>query len=158
MSKHSPGVLDSVYQQLVLEHNRNPVGFGVDADAPYQVTLDNPTCGDRICLHAHIDQATGKLLQIGFSDENCAICTASASLMCQQINELVLNEAVFLAKQFNEFIDQGHSGQWLPNALQPLEVFTQLQHIPMRKNCAKLPWEALLELAENVTKNHKDTP
>ena len=156
MSKHSSGVLDSVYQQVVLEHNRKPVGFGHNTDAPYQVTVDNPTCGDRICVHLHVDHVTGQILKIGFSEESCAICTASASLMCQQVHAHTLDEAVSFAGQFNEFIEQAHSVEWLPDVLQPLDVFAQLQQIPMRKNCATLPWNALIELAQSITENHKE--
>ena len=89
------------------------------------------------------------LQELAFTGESCAICTASASLLCQQTSGLTARHAAAMARQFHQFV---HDQQPLDDEqLQVLSIFAQLQRLPNRKTCATLPWQAL----QDVLANHR---
>lgn len=140
--------LGAVYQQAILNHNRNPIGFGALSGATYTITADNPVCGDQISVGVFFDTHQQHVEQVRFSDESCAICTASASLLCQQLSDIPIRRALRLAKSFVDFIETGQS---LPSdELIPLQVFAELQHLPTRKRCATLPWTTLIKALQKA--------
>lgn len=133
--------LDAVYQQVILQHNRKPVGFDQIDDANQVGEGHNPVCGDHIRIGVFLDADGGSLERLGFADESCAICTASASLMCQQLQHIPLDEVVRLSDELIAFIMQGNAIS--SPALKSMQAFAELQHLPTRKRCATLPWETL---------------
>ncbi len=147
--------LDAIYQQQILQHNRQPVGF--QKPLPHgsgwqQLHASNPLCGDEIVLavkmHRSASAAAGKpepiLQELGFNGDSCAICTASASLLCQQLQGLSSQRATAMAQQFIAFVlcQQPLTDE----RLQPLAIFAQLHQLPNRHHCATLAWQALQDL------------
>lgn len=134
-----------------MQHNRHPVGFHPvlpHTAGWYQIRAINPLCGDEIELAAYLqpfqtatDQAALLLSELAFCGDSCAICTASASMMCAQMSGHSTRQAVLLAQQFIDFVRE-HTPLG-DQRLQPLSVFAQLQQLPNRKSCAILPWQAL---------------
>ena len=74
---------DPFYRELILEHWEHPQNFGVIKNADFDVTENNPLCGDKIRLTGKIEN--GKLTKIAFSGDGCAISRASASLFTEEI-------------------------------------------------------------------------
>ncbi|HEX8076309.1 MAG TPA: SUF system NifU family Fe-S cluster assembly protein, partial [Chthoniobacterales bacterium] len=72
--------LEELYQEVILDHSRRPRNFGTLPNADVLVHGDNPSCGDEIHLGVHFDP-DGKLAEIKFSGQGCAISQASASMM-----------------------------------------------------------------------------
>lgn len=145
--------LDALYQQVILEHNRQPVGFNKIADADIIGEGHNPVCGDHIRIGVFLDAEHVQLHRLGFADESCAICTASASLLCKQLQQIPLNEVDEITNEFIGFIKQGDSTQ--NPLLEPMQVFAELQRLPARKRCATLPWETLLKTLQEQTRDHE---
>lgn len=147
--------LSEVYQQQILQHNRHPIGHrSVLPEGPdwHQSRAFNPLCGDEVALAARLtscasatDAADTEMLQeLAFTGDNCAICTASASLLCQHLPGLSVQRCAVMAEQFTAFV---HAQQPLSDErLQALSVFAQMHSLPNRKNCATLPWQALQQL------------
>jgi len=75
--------MDPLYREIILEHWQHPQNFGVIKNADFDVTENNPLCGDNIRLTGKIEN--GKLTKIAFSGEGCAISRASASLFTEEI-------------------------------------------------------------------------
>ena len=143
--------LDEIYQQQILQHNKHPVGYQIELpqSAGWQHTRAwNPLCGDEIelavKLSATVASQARQLQALAFSGDSCAICTAAASLLCQQLPGLSAPHALAMTEQFIAFVQ---AQQALTDAcLQPLSIFAQLHSLPNRKNCATLPWQALQDL------------
>lgn len=75
--------MDPLYREIILEHWQNPQNYGVIKNPDFDKSENNPLCGDKIRLTGKIKD--GKLVQIAFSGEGCAISKASASLFTEEI-------------------------------------------------------------------------
>ncbi len=82
--------IDFFYRELILEHWENPQNYGVIENADFDVTEFNPLCGDEIRLTGKI--TTGKLSEVNFIGEGCAISKASASLFTEKIKGMSVEE------------------------------------------------------------------
>ncbi|OGI42239.1 MAG: SUF system NifU family Fe-S cluster assembly protein [Candidatus Muproteobacteria bacterium RBG_16_64_11] len=138
----------ALYQELILDHNRKPRNFGVLADANRKAEGHNPVCGDHISLSLHIDN--GRIENIAFQGQSCAICKASASLMTGNVKGKTVDEAETLIREFRDMatgkldtrIQQHHLGR--------LSVFAGVSELPSRVKCAILPWHTLHAAFESV--------
>ncbi len=74
---------DPLYREIILEHWQNPQNFGVIDNADIDVTGKNPTCGDQIRITAR--KKDGRITDIAFTGEGCAISKASTSLFTESI-------------------------------------------------------------------------
>ena len=128
--------LTELYRETIVAQAVRPVGFNQNINPTHRHELYNPLCGDRIEVSLRID---GELLAaMAFSGEACAICLASASLMCQHLPGLAVGELeatqAWLSGALKEQIEaSGH------DALLPL---LGVRAYPSRIRCALLPWEA----------------
>ena len=80
-----------LYRETVLQHTIEPVGFRADIDATHVNEQYNPLCGDRVEIRFRIAGTT--IEAAAFDAESCAICMASASLLCQEISGQQVGEA-----------------------------------------------------------------
>ncbi len=130
-----------LYQEMILEHYKNPRNYGEMPDADRNAEGFNPLCGDHICLHLKLRD--GKVADAKFEGQGCAICTASASLMTQNI---MGKEEDYCSKMFEKFrrlvtIEEDNPpGQ---DEIGKLAVFSGVREFPARVKCAILPWHAL---------------
>ena len=70
--------LRELYQEVILDHGRNPRHFGAIAGATHEGHGHNPLCGDRVHLYLKVDEK-GRVADVGFEGKGCAISIASAS-------------------------------------------------------------------------------
>ena len=136
--------LGELYQQVILDHNRNPRNFKRLESASRKAEGNNPLCGDRIQLYVHVDGDT--ISDIGFQmpqGSGCAISKASASLM----TEAVKGKPVTVAEaMFQAFRDMLAGGATAPGKL---AVFSGVRAFPSRIKCANLAWHALHAALQN---------
>lgn len=130
--------LFQLYQNVVLEHNRQPRNYVVLESATHHGRGYNPLCGDRIELMLDVDD-DGVIRAIGFQGDSCAIATASASLLTEVLQGAGLARARELMTAFRGALEGGEQ-QSLPEALEPLLAVRQF---PSRIKCANLPWASL---------------
>jgi|TARA_B100000959_G_scaffold93957_1_gene99849 nitrogen fixation NifU-like protein len=131
--------IKDLYQEIIVDHNRNPRNFRVIADADKTMEGFNPLCGDRLKLYLKIDG--GNISDIAFDGTGCAISVASASLMTDAMKGKSIDEAETLFNNFhclitteNE-IDTDHLGK--------LAVLAGVKNFPARVKCASLCWHTL---------------
>jgi nitrogen fixation NifU-like protein len=130
-----------LYQDTLLDHHRNPRHFGELGGAP-SVERKNPLCGDVVRLA--IDLADNAICDLRFDGHGCALCIASASLMCCTLRDKDAGAAQALAAELmtaltaRETLDVAGLGE--------LACLTSVRDFPMRLKCATLPWTALDEL------------
>ncbi|HET8694552.1 MAG TPA: SUF system NifU family Fe-S cluster assembly protein [Aquabacterium sp.] len=130
---------DDLYQELVLEHKRAPRHFGELRDATHHARGHNPQCGDDISVALRV--ADGRIQDIRFNGQGCAICMASASMMTEAVLGISTDEAQQLQHRFRDVL----MGQQAPEAayLGKLISLAGVRHYPNRIKCALLAWHAL---------------
>lgn len=132
--------LDDLYRRVIMDHYQNPRNRGeLEGDA-VNVTLNNPTCGDRIQLQMNVDE--GKVTDARFQGEGCSISLASASMMTEAVKGLSVEEAKELAQIFSEMI-QGKDFDDEKFDLGDIEALQGVSKFPARIKCATLAWKAM---------------
>ena len=128
--------LDLLYRDAIRKHAAQPVGFRRPIDATHQHEADNPLCGDRILIQLRI--VHGELEAAAFDGEACAICMASASMLCETLPG---HPVSYLENQHDQLQAAltGDSGSSVMEALVPL---LGVKPYPARIRCATLPWSA----------------
>lgn len=144
--------LADLYQQIIIDHNRNPRNFKQLSDANRTAHGDNPLCGDKIALYVRLDGEV--IVDVGFQGSGCAISRASASLMTSAVKGKSSAEAEALFQDFHAMV-MGETAGADPKALGKLAAFAGVRQFPARVKCANLPWHtlhaALTDAAEPVT-------
>ena len=139
--------LDGVYQELILRHYRSPAHRG-EMDAPDAVVMmRNPTCGDDIVLQLRVRE--GRIEDVRFKGQGCAISQASASMMSSLIAGKTFAEAEPLLARFREMI-HGDAEAARDRTLGDLRALSGVARLPRRVKCAMLPWDALEEARKQV--------
>ncbi|MDR1456467.1 MAG: SUF system NifU family Fe-S cluster assembly protein [Puniceicoccales bacterium] len=132
-----------LYQEVILEHNRNPQNFGVLSTPDRVARGYNANCGDDICLFLKL--SGDDIEEIKFSGEGCAIARASASLLTLAVEKMSKSQAQQKAEEMLALLTgkkaESDSAPCLRSQLPLLGV----RKFPMRIKCATLPWHALLE-------------
>jgi nitrogen fixation protein NifU and related proteins len=126
--------LAELYREVVLAHAARPVGYQAEIDATHTAEGSNPLCGDHVTLQLEV--SGGQVRAAAFSGESCAICTASVSLLCEQLPGRSVKEAGALAARFESAIT-GNGDQACPDFLKPM---LGVRQYPARLQCALLPW------------------
>ena len=132
--------LDSLYQEIILDHYKNPHGRGLRDPFEAEVHHVNPTCGDEITLRVHVDGE--RVADVSYDAVGCSISQASASVL----NDLVVGKSVAdgltVLDQFHELM-QG-KGQVVPDedVLEDGVAFAGVAQFPARVKCALLSWMA----------------
>jgi len=134
--------LRELYQSVILDHNKKPRNFGVVDGANRSADGHNPLCGDVIHVTALVDDA-GKIEDLGFEGQGCAISTASASLMTQAVKGRSIDEALELFAGFRGLVTSDPTLEPDTTQLGKLAVFSGVRQFPMRVKCATLAWHTL---------------
>ena len=149
--------LEELYQEVILDHSRRPRNFGSLPNADVLVHGDNPACGDEIHLGIHFDPG-GKLAEIKFSGQGCAISQASASMMTLKLKGKTRAEAADLSRAFHDLVTdsspmsrQSLSDGGTAKQLGDLQLLQGVRKFPQRVKCAMLAWRAVEQaLAEST--------
>jgi nitrogen fixation NifU-like protein len=132
--------LEELYQEVILDHSRRPRNFGVLENADVLVHGDNPSCGDEIHLGVHFG-AEGKLEEIKFSGQGCAISQASASMMTMKLKGKSREEAAEMARIFKNLVTSEQAER--SKSLGDLQLLEGVRKFPQRVKCAMLAWRAI---------------
>ena len=130
--------LRSLYQEIIVDHNRRPRNFGAVPDANRTARGDNPLCGDRLTVYMTV--TGGVIRDIGFTGSGCAISTASASLMTESLRGRTEQEADALFDRFHDLV--AGAGGDNRAGLGKLAAFSGVREFPARVKCATLAWHA----------------
>lgn len=137
--------LQSLYQQLILEHYRKPRNRGELEDPDAEVHMNNPTCGDEIVLQVKL---TGDRIEaVRFRGQGCSISQASASMMTHLLTGRTLHEAQAVAARFTRMM-HGDEEAARDRTLGDLRALAGVAKFPVRVRCALLAWNAMEEAAK----------
>ncbi len=133
--------LRELYQDVILDHGRQPRNFGRLERATGRAEGRNPICGDEITLY--VDVQDGVVRDVRFEGHGCAISTASASLMSESVKGKREAEVLALFGRFHDAVTADASSTVDDEGLGKLAVLTGVRQFPMRVKCASLPWHTL---------------
>jgi nitrogen fixation protein NifU and related proteins len=131
--------LRELYQEVIIDHNRNPRNYHVMPDATVEVNGYNPLCGDKLTVYLKLENNLVK--EVSFTGRGCAISQASASLMTEISCGKTVAEAHELFKHFHTMLTCNDSD--LPPLLDKLTVLAGVRAYPARVKCATLAWHTL---------------
>ena len=132
--------LRDLYQEVILEHSKQPRNYRELGDANHKAEGYNPLCGDHFTVYLKMDGE--KIHDVSFQGSGCAISKASASMMTQSVKGKTLAEAEKIFERFHKLVTgAGHNGN--QEELGKLAVFSGVSEFPVRVKCATLAWHTL---------------
>lgn len=138
--------LRELYEEVILDHNRNPRNFGPLPDATHHGHGYNPLCGDEVEIHLKV--VDGCIAAVSFQGDGCAISTASASLMTEALLGKNLAEAQHIFERLHTTLTDKSIEPDL-DQLGKVAVLSGVREYPMRVKCATLAWHTLQAALDN---------
>ncbi|HSV39554.1 MAG TPA: SUF system NifU family Fe-S cluster assembly protein [Nocardioidaceae bacterium] len=144
--------LDALYQEIILDHYKNPHHAGLREPFEAEVHHVNPTCGDEVTLRVHLS-GTGEdalIEDVSYDAEGCSISQASASVLTDLVIGKTVAEALDVHKDFQELM-QGR-GTVVPDeeVLEDGIAFAGVAKFPARIKCALLSWMAWKDATSQI--------
>ena len=134
--------LDNIYNQIILEHSRDPMNQQKLEHADITSEGVNPFCGDEINLQIRIN-GKQQVQHIGLQGIGCAINKATGSMLTNLIKGKTLDEIKMLSQTFNSMM-YGHNSSKADLAkLADLAVLSDVRKSPIRIKCTLLAWDTL---------------
>lgn len=132
--------VDALYQEIILDHYKNPHGAGLRDPFEAEVHHVNPTCGDEITLRVHLEG--DRVADVSYDAVGCSISQASASVLNDLVVGQQVDHALTTLDAFQELM-QGR-GQVEPDedVLEDGIAFAGVAQFPARVKCALLSWMA----------------
>jgi nitrogen fixation NifU-like protein len=132
--------IDSLYQEIILDHYRNPHHRGLREPYDAEVHHVNPTCGDEVTLRVHI--ADGVVQDVSYDSLGCAISQASASVLTDLVIGRPLDEARKVHETFLGLMQSRGETEPDEEVLEDAVAFAGVAKYPARIKCALLSWMA----------------
>lgn len=131
--------LRELYQEIIIDHNRNPRNFREITHPTVEAKGYNPLCGDQLTVYLTLN--AGLVQDISFLGCGCAISQASASLMTDALHGKTIEQAHALFEQFHRMLTSDDDVQAL--GVDKLTVLAGVRAFPARVKCATLAWHTL---------------
>jgi nitrogen fixation NifU-like protein len=136
----------ALYEQVILDHNRNPRNFREIANPSLQARGYNPLCGDQLTVYVRM--AGDRIADVAFQGSGCAISKSSASMMTDALKGKLKTEAATLFATFCRMATSEPNAAVPEDALGRLAAFRGVREYPVRVQCATLPWHTLMAALE----------
>jgi nitrogen fixation NifU-like protein len=153
--------LESMYQEIILEHYRRPLHAGLREPFDAEVRHVNPTCGDEVTLRVTLKDAGGEpaLADISYDALGCSISQASTSIMADMIIGKTVAEAMAVSDEFLALMQSRGEAEPDEDVLGDAVAFEGVSKYPARIKCALLGWMAWKDAtARALTRRPADEP
>ena len=138
-------MLRELYQEVILDHGKNPRNFRRPEDATCEAQGNNPLCGDRLTVYAKVgDDQT--IEDVAFEGRGCAISMASASMMTDIACGKSISQVQNLFDLFHKLCtgeEEAIVSDEFADDIEKLKVMSGVRQFPMRVKCATLAWHAV---------------
>jgi nitrogen fixation NifU-like protein len=138
---------NELYQQVILDHNKNPRNYRAPADATNSCEGHNPLCGDHITVYLKVG-ADGTIADAAFQGNGCAISKASASMMTAFLKGKTAAEAREAFGEFHGMVTGEFDPEKQAHHLGKLTLFQGVKEYSSRIKCASLAWHAMMGALE----------
>ena len=142
--------LKELYQEIILDHGKNPRNKGKCDGYTNDAKAHNPLCGDKVHIYLKLNKDK-KIEDLSFEGEGCAISLASASILTETVKGKDLS---FITRVSDDFINMIKNKKKITiNSLTPDQMTTitslsGVQEFPMRVKCATMAWHTLMSAIE----------
>ena len=143
--------LKELYQEIILEHGKNPRNIGKTENFNKDAKGHNPLCGDSVHVYLKLDNKN-KVEDISFEGQGCAISMASASIMTDLVKGKEENEVKEIINDFLGMIKINpnlKSKNLNDDEKTKLMCLSGVKQYPMRVKCATLSWHTLISAIDN---------
>ncbi|WP_040925720.1 Fe-S cluster assembly sulfur transfer protein SufU [Saccharomonospora marina] len=132
--------LESMYQEIILDHYKNPHGRGLREPYDAESFQVNPTCGDEVTLRVKLEG--DKVADVSYEGQGCSISQASTSVLYDLVVGHRLGEATATMDAFVELIQGRGEVEADEDVLEDAVAFAGVAKYPARVKCALLGWMA----------------
>jgi nitrogen fixation NifU-like protein len=132
--------LDNLYQEVILDHYKNPQNKSLASDNDAQVHHVNPSCGDEVTLGVKLRD--GLVQSVNWEGVGCSISQASTSIMSDLLVGKTLDEATAISESFLQLMQSKGSEEGDPDVLEDAVALAGVSKYPARIKCALLGWMA----------------
>ena len=140
--------LDSLYQEVSLDHYRSPLNKGLYTQKDIQVHHNNPSCGDEVTLN--LTMQNGIVKEITWDGVGCSISMASASVMSDLLSGKEYLQALKILDAFVDLMQSKGQSKGDEEMLEDGVAFAGISKFPARIKCALLGWMAFKDAATQV--------
>jgi nitrogen fixation protein NifU and related proteins len=136
--------LETMYQEIILDHYRNPHHKGLREPYDAEVHHVNPVCGDEVTLRVALKDVGGEpvVQDLSYDALGCSISQASASVMSDLVIGKPVTEAMTTSQAFLELMQSKGEGSPDEDVLEDAVAFAGVSKYPARIKCALLAWMA----------------
>ncbi|MFE7845458.1 Fe-S cluster assembly sulfur transfer protein SufU [Microbacterium sp. NPDC057407] len=137
--------LESLYQELILDHSKRRVGFGLADEEGRSATSHqhNPLCGDEITLRLRLDSDGDAIRDVTWEGNGCSISQASASMLAELVDGMPRAEASALIDGFREALRSRGTIELDEDVYLDAAALSGVSKYVARVKCAMLAWVAL---------------
>ena len=137
--------LKELYQEIILDHGKNPRNLRKTENFNKDAKWHNPLCCDKVHIFLKLNE-NKKVEDISFEGEGCAISMASASIMTDLVRGKEENDVKEIVSKFLEMIkekDEINTNLLKDDEKTKLMCLSGVKQYPMRVKCATLSWHTL---------------
>ncbi len=144
--------LDAMYQEIILDHYKNPQNAGLREPFEAEVHHVNPTCGDEVTLRVHLAGSGTEAVvgDVSYNAEGCSISQASVSVLTELLIGKTVGEALEIHESFQELMQGRGSVEPDEDVLEDGIAFAGVAKFPARVKCALLGWMAWKDATSRV--------
>ncbi|MDP3889619.1 Fe-S cluster assembly sulfur transfer protein SufU [Nocardioides sp.] len=140
--------LDALYQEIILDHYKNPLHQGLREPFEAEVHHVNPTCGDEVTLRVHLEGDT--VSDVSYDAVGCSISQASTSVMTDLLIGKTVDEALVIHEDFVTLMQGRGNVEPDEDVLEDGIAFAGVAKFPARVKCALLSWMAWKDATAQV--------
>ena len=142
--------LDAMYQEIILDHYKNPQNAGLREPFEAEVHHVNPTCGDEVTLRVHLSEDGSTVEDVSYDALGCSISQASVSVMTELVIGKRVDEAMRILDSFVELMQGRGTVEPDEDVLEDGVAFAGVAKFPARVKCALLGWMAWKDATAQV--------
>jgi nitrogen fixation NifU-like protein len=148
--------LESMYQEIILDHYRHPHHKGLRDPHDAEVYHVNPTCGDEVKMRVALKDVGGEQVveDVSYDSLGCSISQASASVMSDLVIGKPVGEAMRIGDAFLKLMQSKGQGDPDEDLLEDAVAFAGVSKYPARIKCALLPWMAWKDATARALEEH----
>lgn len=153
------GAMEQLYQQLIIDHAKDPHGKGLAEPYDAESFQVNPTCGDEVRLRVHLStEGTPVIDRVSWDGQGCSISQASISVMAELVEGHPVADADELGEDFRALMHARGEGldDQVEDRLGDATAFTGVGRYPARVKCALLGWMALRDALVQASAGKED--
>ena len=147
--------LESMYQEVILDHYKNPQYAGLREPYEAEVHHVNPSCGDELTLRVHLSEDGKTVEDVSYDAAGCSISQASTSVLHDLIVGRPVGEALATVESFNAMMTSRGKDAGDEDVIGDGIAFAGVSKYPARVKCALLGWMAFKDALAQTMDSHE---